>query len=184
MKTLLLINVLIAMLAGCGKAEAPQAVIQAPAAASAPSTPPPPPKPGYVLKDGGRYGYESGLTPEDKAAGKLVATVVMLAYAGKRNGKHQFLAISDQDMRSASPRWMRAFDWAPGDEFVRESVYYNGKFSEKTFVRANPKILIMAAMHDAESGFLDRYQHQRIKSKPAIYVFCDEKGGCGAESIN
>lgn len=146
-----------------------------------PVPPPPPPRPNYAVSDGGRYGYESALSEEDKARGTVAKPLTMLAYHGKRNGAHQLMPMSDADTKSVSPRVLITFEWTPGESFLKRSLYQDGKFREKDLVRAAPGALIMAAMQDAERGMLERYVHLAGKTKGGTYVYCEEKAGCSTE---
>ena len=158
-----------------------EAVAQAPQAVEpTPTAPPPAPVPHYLVKDQGRYGYDPALSAADKTAGLATTRIVMFAYAGMRHGAHQLISMDKVPVNGKIPPWTQTLEWEPGAPVVAQLTFRDKNFHEKTFLRAAPDSLVMAAMQDAQNGLLERFVLP-VSGKPSLHIWCDEQGGCSGE---
>lgn len=92
----------------------------------------------WIYKEGLTYGYASGLSEDDKKAGKAISDVVMLRYLGTKDGLYRLLSVDDGTIEScANPcRVIKA----GSDHYMY-----------------NPNSVIGAALQDAFNGKLEVY---------------------------
>lgn len=106
------------------------------------------PAPNYAMEDGGAYGYEQALTEQDKAQGKAGNSLVMVSYAGEKDGKHQIF-LHDSGFT--------VFECGNPCEFFKVMMFTNdGEHVRTDRMRANPEMIASMAMSDAQHGFMKR----------------------------
>lgn len=162
-----------AFLMGCGSGEekapaAEQESILIPRQASAPAAAPAAPQHIYAMKDGQTYGYEAALSEEDKAKGLAAKPLMMFAYAGSKEGKHQVFVL-DTDA-------ITVFECGEPCEFLKIMVFtVNGEHVKTERLRAEPNMIAAQALQDAKNGFLERAGLGESKAD-VKWVWFTEKG--------
>lgn len=162
------IFVAVALLSGCGKNSndaSPQASQPAPTSApAAAETQPTPQLHNYAMVDNGTYGYERALNEDDIKQGKAVKSLVMMRYAGNKNGAYVILILG-QDADNSSvinrvscqlPCKYAKSEVLTGDEVIRTET-----------VPADPSSIMGAMLEDAVNGQLVPYgQHNDSIAAP------------------
>lgn len=149
------ISALVVLLAGCGKTEAPPQTVTQPTAApqEVVSAPPPvPPKPThfYSLAEDGEYGYEQGISEDDRKAGKVTSPLLMVRYYREKDGAHSIAMVKGAARNTYTCK-------APCD-FVKSKVTYNGQVVQSETMRTTEGSMIWAMMSDAINGELKPYK--------------------------
>lgn len=173
MRQLLLVLLAMFLLVGCNK-PAPSSdmpsVPQTPAV-KAPAPIPVPQKSShfYTMRDGYEYGYERQLSVNEANSGQAATTLIMLQYAGEKNGKFQ---VYHEEKGVFS-----VFECAEPCEFIKSMVFYNGHLVKTERMRATGTIA-EAALMDARGGMLDQAIRAR-DSQPTkrFNIWFDEKTG-------
>ncbi len=160
------------LLMGCGK-ESPQTQSSPEVVAVAPEPMPDPvlraPDHFYTMRDGFEYGYERTLSSNEINNGQAATTLVMIRYAGNKNGKHQ---IYNEDNGVFS-----VFECSVPCEFVKSMVFVDGEHVRTERMRAAGTIA-EAALLDAQNGKLEQAERKR-KSQPnkSYHLWFDEDNG-------
>lgn len=119
--------------------------------------PPAPPKPAhnYVMRDGLRYGYPQALSAEQIQAGQAGESIVMVLYAGERDGKHQVHILQGRAIVAAECAWpcqalkvMTILD--TDNPYLRREVRVE-------YLAPQPNMIGYLAISDAANGHLRRY---------------------------
>jgi len=121
----------------------------------------------YALKDGLEYGYEQGISEEAAKRGQLASELLMVRYAGERDGKHQ--AWFSAGASSA------ALECTNPCEFIKVINLFNGEPAGVERIRSVVGSIGWSVMTDAINGKLERY----IESKKGQTVgyWVDDKIG-------
>jgi len=160
MKKLLTISAaLLAALAvsGCND----QAVASSTAAA-------PPAKPAhvYAIKDGLEYGYEVGLSENDKKAGQVAAKIAMYRYLGRKDDTYQVM-LRDGEVRMV-------FECAKPCTFGKVHTFVGNRYMGKEVLKLSPEAILTGVMRDAMSGELD--QNVGKQNDKAVTYWVDGEG--------
>lgn len=137
--------------------------------------PPAPPKPphNYVMQDGLRYGYPQALSAQQLQAGQAGESIVMVLYAGERDGKHQVHILQGRSIVAAECAWpckalkvMTIVDI--DDPYLRREVHVQ-------YLAPQPNMIGYQAISDAANGHLRNYGWER--SGKAYQRWVDEAKG-------
>lgn len=121
----------------------------------------------YSLKDGYDYGYERAVSDEDAAKGKVASSLLMVRYAGARDGKFQAY-IKDRAT-------IAAFECANPCEFLKTMTFYDGDLMRTERTRAVEGSVGWSVMSDAINGKLSPWIGTRNGKK--FNIWFDEKKG-------
>ena len=145
------------ILFGCGKAETNAGAPPGPApmAEAVTQAPPPPPPPThfYVLEEDGEYGYEKGLSEDERRAGKAAGALLMVRYLGVKDGTHTVAMPAGGATAT--------FSCKPPCDFIKSKVVINGQVVKSETVRNTGEAVISAVMADAMSGQLKPYKPRK-----------------------
>jgi hypothetical protein len=103
----------------------------------------------YAMEEDGEYGYESGLSDEDKKQGRAVKAMILTRYLGEKDGVHT--------VRLADDPAMTIFSCKSPCEFIKSKTYYAGTLIKTETLRNTEGSVIWAVMQDAQNGDLVRY---------------------------
>ncbi|WP_158664383.1 hypothetical protein [Cupriavidus metallidurans] len=141
------------VLAACGKAEEPKAAQSSPQLTSQDAVPAAPPKPThlYSLEEEGEYGYEPGLSEDERKAGKAASALIMVRYLGVKDGTHTVLMAVGNGATDT-------FSCKSPCEFIKSRIAVNGQVIKSETVRNPGNAVISAVMIDAMNGQLKPYR--------------------------
>jgi hypothetical protein len=169
MRAIIFCSVLMLGLVGCGnkdKAGAPPVAAEMPAQLV-------PPKPVidhyYVMHDGAEYGYESAISDNAKSNGQIAAKLLMLRYAGSRDGKYQVYTTEKgitTSMECENPC-----------EYIKVMVFSNDTHLQTERIRATEGALGWYVMQDAINGKLNQSMWRSNDKKVTKNIWFSEKGG-------
>lgn len=100
----------------------------------------------YAMADGYEYGYDRLLTAVEKDLGQVTSPLVMLRYAGMRDGKYQIF--------SEENTVYTVFECATQCDFIKVMMFINGKCFKTERVRPVPNSIGYLALQDAKHGKL------------------------------
>lgn len=116
--------------------------------------------PNYSMEEKGQYGYERGLSDDDKKAGIKTKSLYMVRYLGESNGTHS-IQVVEGNLRQITT-------CKEPCEFVKTRVFYSGTEVKSETIRAAEGSIIWAIMQDAQNGHL-KAPGKKAKSKsPAV----------------
>lgn len=125
----------------------------------------------YDVHEGAEYGYTAALSELDRRAGKVANTIVMVGYAGERNGRHQV------HVRSGNA--ITAFECAAPCEVIKSMTVMDvdgmRQQVQTEHLRAVPTMIAALALKDAMSGELLRYS-QDYDGRPYDLWVSDTNG--------
>lgn len=132
--------------------------------------------PNFAVRDGMRYGYERQVPATEKASGRLVSPLLMVAYAGFVDGQHQLLMLDDRFMKDSSPEYsVSAAQCLPGCEFIKVNTFRRLKLTDTQTFRAVPGMVIVNALEDARNGLLERFTFRTNTDHRLAYLRCTEE---------
>lgn len=125
----------------------------------------------YDLKEGIDYGYTVLITDEQRKAGKAGAEILMVSYAGQRDGKYQ--------VHERRANMLTAYECASPCEIVKiisaiDADGLRGTTSTER-LRASPNMIAALALQDAMNGKLEPYAEYQGKRRFELWV--DEHRG-------
>lgn len=146
------------MLLGCGKTEPPassQSTHPSPSPVAA-EEPPQPVAPAhyYSIAENGEYGYEVGLSDDDRHAGKVAAPLMMVRYLGEKDGIYTVAMPAGGGV-------VNAFSCRPPCEFIKSQIKVNGQVVKTETMRNPGNAVVSAVMLDAINGKLTQYRVKR-----------------------
>lgn len=162
------------MFSGCGKDSGNQASAASQPAPS-PVTPaavtqvapepvaPPPPRHSYAMVDNGTYGYEPALSEEDIRKGTATKPLIMMRYAGNKNGTYVVLILG-QDANDSSV--VSRVSCQVPCEFAKSEAMAGDTVLKTETLRVTPDSLVGAMLTDAAAGQLIPYG--RATASPAV----------------
>lgn len=123
----------------------------------------------YSMKDGFEYGYQKEVSDKDKDAGIATLPLLMVSYAGQRNGKYQVFM-------HAGPNYQVVQCENPC-EFLKIMVFneYLKKPIDTQRMQAVDGILGVTMIKDAINGKLEVFAP--VKDGKTYHVWFDEKTG-------
>lgn len=120
----------------------------------------------YEFRDGMDYGYTAAISAAQRQTGQAAPTVVMFAYAGQQDGRHQVHLREGNVLRAAecsAPCEMVRFLSVVDAEGLRSDVVVD-------HVRNAPNMIAGLALADAIAGRLERYAEHQGKRRYALWV--------------
>lgn len=152
------------LLVGCGQQDAPKS--------AAPEIAPVVlPEHNFVMRDGMKYGYPAAISEEARKAGQVAETLVMVLYAGEKDGKQQVHII---DGVSVS-----AFECESPCQHIKVMSYIDNPYLKNQikveYIATRPDSLGYLMMQDALRGKLDQYGVGDENKRYTVWV--DEKKG-------
>lgn len=130
------------MVVGCGDQATPSSSVLA-AAPVAPATP----KHLYAIKDGHEYGYEQGISENDRQQGQAAVKLLMFSYLGRKGDTYQVMLKSDS-VRTVA-------ECAKPCEFAKVYTFVGDRFMGKEMMKLTPEVIVSAVFFDAMSGQLE-----------------------------
>lgn len=125
----------------------------------------------YDVRDGLEYGYTAELSEAQKQAGQAANSIVMMTYAGVRDGKHQ--------VHLRERKRLTAFECTAPCEIIKViSVIDVDELrheAQTERMRATPKMIAAMALQDAINGRLSPYA-QEYDGQPYKLWLDSEKG--------
>lgn len=103
----------------------------------------------YSLEDAGEYGYEQGISEDDRKSGTATKPVVMVRYIGAKAGTYT-VQFKDGQIRQIT-------SCKSPCEFVKSKTYYEGTLLKTETMPNNQGSIIWAVMEDAQAGMLHTY---------------------------
>ena len=129
---------------------------------------PPPPRHNWTYRDGNQYGYEQGISDEQRAQGQVATKLLMFRFNGERDGKYQAY-VRDGDYASV-------LECQSPCEYVKSMVFTGrGKAIRTEHMRAVSGSIASALIEDMRDGDLELYTFER-EGKRYSHWF-DEKTG-------
>lgn len=130
----------------------------------------------YSMKDGFEYGYQKEVSEKDKDAGVGTLPLLMVSYAGQRNGLYQIFMHSGpnyQVVQCENPC-----------QFLKVMVFseYQKKPIEIQRMQAVEGILGLSMIQDAINGKLEVFSP--VKDGKTYHVWFDEKTGFESKVYN
>lgn len=125
----------------------------------------------YVMQDGMKYGYPAAISEDARKAGQVAEQLIMVLYAGEREGKHQahiMDGVTVSAMECASP-----CDYVKIMTYI-DNAYLRNQVKVEHMAVA-PNSVARFVMDDAISGKLKQYG-VGIEGK-SYNVWVDEKKG-------
>lgn len=136
-----------------------------------PSSLPPIKDHNYVMNDGNQYGYSTAISDEDKKNGQVAEKLVMVYYAGERDGKFQVHVL---DGTSIS-----AMECARPCEYLKIMSYLDNPYLDPQVniqrIASVPGSIGYLIMQDALNGKL--HQYGRGKNNKIYNPWMDENKG-------
>lgn len=129
----------------------------------------------YDLKEGIDYGYTVLVTEEQRKAGKAGAEIIMMSYAGERDGKYQ--------VHSRQAGVLTAFECSAPCDIVKVMSAVDIDGLRKTVhverLRAGPNMIAALALQDAMTGKLQTYSEypETAPKGTRLDVWIDEQKG-------
>lgn len=147
------------ILFGCGKTETTAEAPPKPTATAVEvvaQMPPPPPKPThfYAIEEDGEYGYERGISEDERRAGKAAEALLMVRYLGEKDGAYTVAMLSGGGA-------IATFSCKSPCDFIKSKVTVGGQVIKSETVRNPGNAVISAVMSDAMSGQLKPYRSGR-----------------------
>ncbi|WP_293934018.1 hypothetical protein [Iodobacter sp.] len=128
------------------------------------------PKHWYVMRDGSEYGYERVLSKNETDQGQAAGTLIMIKYAGQKNGKHQIYLQQKEEFD--------VFECNEPCDYIKTMTFYGDELIRTERLKFVPGTIAASAMMDAFNGQLEVVKVQK-KSKPNIdlNIWFSEKSG-------
>jgi hypothetical protein len=104
----------------------------------------------YAMEEDGEYGYEGGLSQNEKDAGKSVNPIFMFRYLGEKNGTFTVGSRSGPVTHTASCK--------DPCEFIKLQTIYAGEVVKTETVRSTGNAVVDAVLQDARAGQLEKYK--------------------------
>jgi hypothetical protein len=151
---------ILGLVSGCDEKPTPSAQTNAaspsqsaPAIAEAvKDQPPAPPEHSYAMSEDGEYGYQKALSDDDIKAGRATAALLMVRYAGEKNGTRS-IKIVDGDVSNM-------FSCSAPCKFVKRRIFFAGRLMKTETVPVTDGSVIQAVMSDAFNDQLKVYDRQ------------------------
>jgi hypothetical protein len=121
-----------------------------PPAASAAPAEPPPPSHNYALEEDGEYGYQPGISEDEKSQGVATKALVMIRYRGEKNGTYVI------EMPGDAGAVMRMECKEPC-QYVKTKIMVGGEVLKTETVPNTSGSLMSAVFEDALDGQLKPY---------------------------
>lgn len=129
---------------------------------------PPLPRHNWTYRDGNQYGYEQGISDEQRAQGQVATKLLMFRFNGERNGKYQAY-VRDGDYASV-------LECQSPCEYVKSMVFSGrGKSIKTEHMRAVPGSIASALIADMRDGDLDLHTFEREGKRYSLWF--DEQSG-------
>lgn len=103
----------------------------------------------YAMQTGDEYGYEAAVSEEQRQAGLVTSPLVMVRYAGEKQGKYQIF-LTDHSVKTV-------FDCEKPCEFVRVRTFVNEEETAVEQMRRVKGSIAYYAMEDAMHGQLAQH---------------------------
>lgn len=129
----------------------------------------------YDLKEGIDYGYTVLVTEDQRKAGQAGAQIIMMSYAGERNGKHQ--------VHSRQGGLLTAYECSAPCDIVKIVSAMDIDGLRRTVhverLRASPNMIASLALQDAMTGKLQTYSEypEAAPKGTRLDVWIDEQKG-------
>lgn len=157
-----------------GKDAHDQPVAQASGETSLP-LPPPAPRHNWTYRDGNQYGYEQGISEEQRAQGQVATKLLMFRFNGERDGKFQAY-VRDGD-------YVSVLECQSPCEYVKSMVFAGGGKAIRTeHMRAVSGSIASALIEDMRDGDLELYTFEREGKRYSNWF--DEKTGVKRNPVN
>lgn len=125
----------------------------------------------YVMQDGLEYGYPAAVSEADRKAGQVAEKLVMVYYAGEREGKLQVHILDGTTIS--------AFECARPCEYLKIMSYFENPYLDPQVnlerIAASPGSIGYYIMQDAMNGKL--HQYARTKNGKRYDQWMDERKG-------
>lgn len=131
----------------------------------------------YDVHEGVDYGYTAMLSADQQRAGQAANTVVMVSYAGERNGRYQ--------VHSRTGNVLRAFECAAPCDVIRVMAVIDAddlrQEVQMEYLRNTPGTIAAMALEDAMHGRLEPYAEYQGKRRYELWV--DQANGLTRKRI-
>lgn len=125
----------------------------------------------YVMQDDMQYGYPAAVSETDKKAGQIAEKLVMVYYAGERDGKFQVHILDGTTIS--------AMECTRPCEYLKIMSYFDNPYLDPQVnverIAAQPGSLGYYIMQDATNGKL--HQYARTKNGKRYDQWMDERKG-------
>lgn len=163
MKRLFTLIAVVIAITGCGDNQPPAAAAEAQIAPS--------PDHNYVMQDGMQYGYPAAISEDQRKAGQVAQQIVMIYYAGERDGKLQAHILNGGTVTALECErpcnYLKTMTYIDSD-YLRDKIHVERMVMAATSLGAQ-------IMQDAMHGKLKQYGRKQ-NGKP-VGQWVDEQRG-------
>ena len=120
----------------------------------------------YAIKDGMEYGYESAISDDDAKAGQVANKVMMMRYAGEKDGKYQ---VHAKDGAATM-----VIECDKQCDYIKTMMFVDNQMMQKEMLKGGNGSLASIALSDAINGQLEPFVEESKGKK--YHVWYTEKG--------
>ena len=121
---------------------------------------------GYAIKDGMEYGYETAISDDDAKAGQVANKVMMMRYAGEKDGKYQ---VHAKDGAATT-----VIECDKQCDYIKTMAFVDNQLVQKEMMKGGNGSIASIALADAINGQLEPFIEESKGKK--YHVWYTEKG--------